>query len=114
MDIVFCENNELTFSGRMESSCEYCEVKEAIYKIVKKGLGSSITINIPDANLISSYFIGIMLKLKHDERLRIVLRIGDRALLELMQDQALNRYFVLESYPPEDPDKKFDHMKLKF
>lgn len=115
MDIRYSGNNELTLSGTLESSCSYCEVKEAIYNVVKKGLtGSSIIINVPDAQMISSYLIGIMLKIKNDERLRVTLRIADNELRKMMLEQSLNRYFVLESYPPEPDENQNDPMMLKF
>lgn len=90
----------IVITGNIKSVEDSLQVKNTINALVAQG-SQSIHLSIKDSLSMTSTMIGFLMKLIHQEKVHLVITVGDRRLYSLLEELSLLQQFnVRLSEPP--------------
>ena len=88
---IKASSNNVTIDGNIKSVSDFQQIKQTLDNIISSN--KSITINITDSLSMTSSVIGYLNKLVLKDNIDLQMKIGNKQLLELLDDLNLTSVF---------------------
>jgi hypothetical protein len=92
MQLTRSHDEGITISGNIKTLDDYQAIRDMATKILSAG-GTSLSLQILDSFSMPSAVIGFLVKLIHKEKVRVSMEVGDKRLLELLDELHLVELF---------------------
>ncbi len=84
METILTGPSEVTITGNIKTIEDYLDIKKVMKKMIEEGV-DSISIKIPDSASITSALIGFLLRLVHEDRVKLSVYVRNDKLFNLFE-----------------------------
>jgi hypothetical protein len=92
MQLARTSSTELTITGNIKTTADYLAIRKLVTELVEGG-ATALTLTINESLSMPSSVIGFFVKLVNRDKIRVIMRIQDPRLLELLEELSLGELF---------------------